>query len=99
MIEWNWRFVKDRPSGSEDIPTVPDALVRPSLPHRRQRRRDLLERLALGVDGVQPGDDCGGEHEKSGENIAAKDACRDPLSISLPKTSGAATPPTPVPMA
>src|SRR6202042_2082025 len=48
--------------------------IRPASPHRGQRRRDLFQRLALGVDGEQPRDDGGGEHENSSENIAAEDS-------------------------
>src|ERR1700722_14357981 len=73
MIEWNPRFVKDPPSGSEDIPTAPDTPVRANLPHRRQRRCDLFERLALGVDSKKPGNRGADEHEKSGKNLAAED--------------------------
>src|SRR6202522_1663812 len=44
------------------------------LAHGRKRRRDLLERFALGVDGVARCNERGGEHEARGENVAPEKA-------------------------
>src|SRR5579863_3907235 len=54
-----------------------------ALPHRREGGRDLFQRFALGVHGVERRDDGGGEHEDGGENVAAEDALPRPALDQL----------------
>ena len=60
---------------------------------------NLLERFSLCVDSVAGGDDGGGEHEDSGENIATKDALPRPAFDQLAENERRGHPPRPVPMA